>query len=127
MAFKKSPKPGRRRCPECQTGMIVVAGFGLDPEHKTFECLQCGQIVTPLKPTKRLPAAAQGRQTQGCIMPQIQPYPPVCPRCKKIMKLMLEKGSGSNRKFQCADCGETDPMQDLKTKRWLNGELRERK
>jgi hypothetical protein len=43
------------------------------------------------------------------------------------MKLMLEKESGGGRKFQCVDCGETDPMQDLKTNRWLNGELREKK
>jgi Zn ribbon nucleic-acid-binding protein len=60
-------------------------------------------------------------------MPQIQPYPPVCPQCQKGMKLMLEKESGGGRKFQCVDCGETDPMQDLKTNRWLNGELREKK
>jgi hypothetical protein len=28
-------------------GMIVTGGFGLDPEHKTFECLQCGHIENP--------------------------------------------------------------------------------
>jgi hypothetical protein len=42
------------------------------------------------------------------------------------MKLMLEKESGGGREFQCVDCGETDPMQDLKTNRWLNGELGEK-
>jgi hypothetical protein len=60
-------------------------------------------------------------------MPQIQPYPPTCPKCKKIMKLMLAKESGGGRKFQCVDCGSTDPMRDVETNRWLNGELRERK
>jgi hypothetical protein len=27
--------------------MIVAGGFGLDPEHKTFECLRCGHIEKP--------------------------------------------------------------------------------
>lgn len=58
MVFKgKFPKPGRRRCSKCQMGMIVIAGFGLDPEHKTLECLQCGEIVTPFKNVKRAQAA----------------------------------------------------------------------
>jgi tRNA(Ile2) C34 agmatinyltransferase TiaS len=60
-------------------------------------------------------------------MPQMQPYPPVCPKCKKFMKLMLTKASGGDRKFQCADCGQPDPMHDAATSRWLTGELRERK
>jgi hypothetical protein len=47
MALKKSSKPGPRRCPNCQMCMIVVDGFGLDPECKTFECLQCGNIEKP--------------------------------------------------------------------------------
>jgi hypothetical protein len=38
-------------------GMIVVDGFGLNPEHKTLECLQCGRIVTPIKLVKRGQAA----------------------------------------------------------------------
>jgi hypothetical protein len=54
MVFKRtSPKPGRPRCPKCQMGMIVIAGFGLDPGDKTFECLQCEQIVKPVKLEKR--------------------------------------------------------------------------
>jgi len=27
-------------CPECQMRMIVVSGFGLDPEEKAFEMLE---------------------------------------------------------------------------------------
>jgi hypothetical protein len=42
------------------------------------------------------------------------------------MKLVLAEGA-RQKMFRCAECGETDPMQDLKTNRWLNGELRERK
>jgi hypothetical protein len=64
---------------------------------------------------------------RGCVMPQIQPYPPVCPRCKKPTKLTLARESEGGRKFQCSDCGEPDPMQDVKINRWLNGELRVRK
>ena len=43
----KIPLDGRPRCPKCSMGMIVTGGFGLDPEHKTFECLQCGHIENP--------------------------------------------------------------------------------
>jgi hypothetical protein len=57
MVFKKYPKPVRRRCPKCQMGMIVVAGFGLDAEEKTFECLQCERIVTSIKLVERAQAA----------------------------------------------------------------------
>jgi Zn ribbon nucleic-acid-binding protein len=53
-------------------------------------------------------------------MPQIQPYPPVCPKCKESMKLMLTKEAEGGRKFQCVDCGEPDPMQDAEINRWLN-------
>ncbi len=60
-------------------------------------------------------------------MPQIQPYPPVCPKCQKPTKLTLAKEAEGSRKFQCVNCGEPDPMQDVKTNRWLNGELRVRK
>jgi hypothetical protein len=35
MAFPKSKKPGRKRCRKCQMGMLAVAGYGLDPGHKT--------------------------------------------------------------------------------------------
>jgi transcription elongation factor Elf1 len=38
-------------------GMIVVAGYGSDAKHKTFECLQCGHLVTPIKLVKRAQAA----------------------------------------------------------------------
>jgi hypothetical protein len=61
------------------------------------------------------------------LMPQMQPYPPVCPKCSKPMKLMLAKEVEGGRKFRCIGCGEPDPMQDVKLDRWLNGELRERK
>jgi hypothetical protein len=30
--------------------MIVVDGFGLDAERKTFECLRCGRVEKPIKP-----------------------------------------------------------------------------
>jgi hypothetical protein len=36
---------GRPSCPKCGIGM--VDGFGLDPERKTFECLQCGHVEKP--------------------------------------------------------------------------------
>jgi hypothetical protein len=36
-----------RPCPVCRMRMIVVDGFGEEPEQKTFECLQCGHIEKP--------------------------------------------------------------------------------
>jgi Zn ribbon nucleic-acid-binding protein len=39
----------RLYCPKCEMGMIVVAGFGGEPELKTFECLRCGHIEKPQK------------------------------------------------------------------------------
>ena len=56
-------------------------------------------------------------------MTQIQSSPPVCPQCKKTMKLLLTKGA---RVLRCTDCGQPDPMQDAETNRWLNGDLRGR-
>ena len=38
---------GYGRCVKCDTRMIVVDGFGLEPECKTFECLQCRHIEKP--------------------------------------------------------------------------------
>jgi tRNA(Ile2) C34 agmatinyltransferase TiaS len=55
-------------------------------------------------------------------MPQIQPYPPICPQCRKPMKLMLVK-EASGHQFQCSDCGQPAPMQNVETQRWLNSEL----
>jgi hypothetical protein len=55
-------------------------------------------------------------------MPQIQPYPPVCPQCQKGMKLVLEKGA-RQKVFRCADCGQPDPIRNAKTQAWLKGEL----
>jgi hypothetical protein len=58
MVFKsKISKTRSSACPKCRMGMIVVDGFGLNPEHKTLECLQCGRIVTPIKLVKRGQAA----------------------------------------------------------------------
>jgi hypothetical protein len=42
------------------------------------------------------------------------------------MRLVPAKAVEGGRKFQCAGCGEPDPMQDDKLNRWLNGELREK-
>jgi hypothetical protein len=39
---------GTARCVNCDMCMIVSAGFDLDPECKTFECLQCGHIEWPV-------------------------------------------------------------------------------
>jgi tRNA(Ile2) C34 agmatinyltransferase TiaS len=55
-------------------------------------------------------------------MPQVQPYPPVCPRCQKGMKLMLAEGA-RQKVFRCGDCGQPDPMQSDETQAWLKGEL----
>jgi Zn ribbon nucleic-acid-binding protein len=45
VAFKrKIPNSDRPCCPKCQTGMIVIDGFGRELEAKTFECLQCGHV-----------------------------------------------------------------------------------
>jgi hypothetical protein len=46
----KIPFGGRPRCPKCDMSMIATGGFGLDPQHKTFECLQCGHIENPQVP-----------------------------------------------------------------------------
>jgi hypothetical protein len=43
----KIPIDGCPNCPACEMRMIVAGGFGLDPEHKTFECLRCGHIEKP--------------------------------------------------------------------------------
>jgi hypothetical protein len=56
------------------------------------------------------------------VMPQIQPYAPVCPQCQRGMKLMLVRGA-HQREFRCADCGQPDPMQSVETQAWLKGEL----
>jgi ribosomal protein L37AE/L43A len=39
-------KRGRERphCPMCATSMIVIRGFHLEQEQKTFECLHCGHV-----------------------------------------------------------------------------------
>jgi hypothetical protein len=58
-----------------------------------------------------------------CVMPQMQPYPPVCPKCRKPMGLVQAKEVEGGRKFQCVSCGEPDPMQDAKLNRWVKGEL----
>jgi Zn ribbon nucleic-acid-binding protein len=60
------------------------------------------------------------------ILIQIQASPPICPQCKKTMKLMLSKDSGG-RKLRCVDCGQPDPVHGAETRRWMTGELRERK
>ncbi len=52
MAAKRTKGDALQHCPKCGMGMIVVAGFGLDPERKTRECLQCGHIEKPTKPIK---------------------------------------------------------------------------
>jgi ribosomal protein L37AE/L43A len=57
-----TPKRKRERppCPKCTTSMIVIRGFHLDQEHKTFECLRCGHVektgtashpATPINPS----------------------------------------------------------------------------
>jgi DNA-directed RNA polymerase subunit RPC12/RpoP len=38
-------------------------------------------------------------------MPQIQPYPPICPRCKKAMVLVVPKGT-HQKEFRCPDCNQ---------------------
>jgi hypothetical protein len=38
---RKFADDGRPSCPTCEMGMIVVGGFGLEIEDKTFECLRC--------------------------------------------------------------------------------------
>jgi Zn ribbon nucleic-acid-binding protein len=47
----------RPSCPKCDMAMIVTAGFQLDNDHQTFECLRCGhtQAPQPLKQLQRLP------------------------------------------------------------------------
>ena len=55
-------------------------------------------------------------------MPQIQPYPPTCPRCRKLMKLALIEKSDA-RQFCCADCDQPDPMHNSNAQGWLKGEL----
>jgi hypothetical protein len=60
-------------------------------------------------------------------MPQMQPYPPACPKCRKPMKPAPAKKAACGGEFRCAGCGEPDPMQDVELDRWLNGELRETK
>jgi hypothetical protein len=47
MTFRVNLVNGRPPCPECQMNMVAVAGFGLDPEQKTDECLQCGHVEKP--------------------------------------------------------------------------------
>jgi 23S rRNA C2498 (ribose-2'-O)-methylase RlmM len=32
--------------------MIATDGYGLDPEHKKFECLKCGPVEKPAKRTQ---------------------------------------------------------------------------
>jgi tRNA(Ile2) C34 agmatinyltransferase TiaS len=55
-------------------------------------------------------------------MSQVQSSTPVCPKCRKTMKLMLARGQ-DERILRCADCGQPDPMHDAETSRWLNGDL----
>jgi hypothetical protein len=58
MAFKFPPKYGRPSCPKCDTSMIVVDGFDMEPQDKTFECLKCAQLEKPAsKPAKPSQAA----------------------------------------------------------------------
>jgi len=55
-------------------------------------------------------------------MPQIHSTTPVCPKCHKPMRLMLDKESGV-RKLRCIDCGQPDPIQSADTQGWFKGEL----
>lgn len=56
-------------------------------------------------------------------MPKVQSASPTCPTCRKPMKFMLRKGPIGGRKFQCENCGQTDPMKAAVTQAWLKGEL----
>jgi hypothetical protein len=38
---------GMARCVKCDMRMVVAAGFDLEPEQMTFECLQCGHVEKP--------------------------------------------------------------------------------
>jgi tRNA(Ile2) C34 agmatinyltransferase TiaS len=58
MALKPSLTTERPLCPKCGLSMLVVDGFGLSPEQKTFECLGCGRIRKPTKSAKRSKAVA---------------------------------------------------------------------
>jgi uncharacterized Zn finger protein len=42
----------RPMCPNCTMGMIVTQGFKLECEHKTFECLRCGQVRGQIQQTQ---------------------------------------------------------------------------
>jgi transposase-like protein len=53
MALKTSLTTDRPVCPKCGMSMLVVDGFGLEPEQKTFECFGCGRIGKPTKSAKR--------------------------------------------------------------------------
>jgi Zn ribbon nucleic-acid-binding protein len=55
------PKIERPPCPECQVGMIVVDGFGLELEKQTVECLKCGHVERPDAPKKVSQLRVSGR------------------------------------------------------------------
>jgi hypothetical protein len=54
---RKNPPNGHTPCPTCDMGMIVVDGYGQDPERQTFECLRCGHIDRPGEKAPRKLAA----------------------------------------------------------------------
>jgi hypothetical protein len=47
MYVKFTPSALPPVCPKCAINMLMVAGYGLEPDKKTFECRQCGYIEKP--------------------------------------------------------------------------------
>jgi hypothetical protein len=47
MSVKFTPSALPPVCPKCAINMLMVAGYGLEPDKKTFECRQCGYIEKP--------------------------------------------------------------------------------
>ena len=55
MPVKISPSALPPECPKCGINMLVVDGYGLEPDKKTFECLQCGNVKGPRNGTAKSP------------------------------------------------------------------------
>jgi len=55
-------------------------------------------------------------------MPKNTP-PPVCPKCRKPKRFLLNKATGG-RKFQCLDCDGEDPLKSPEIAKLLTGELK---
>jgi hypothetical protein len=67
--FKSLSRPGHRKCPECKFAMIVVGGFKLAPEKKTYECLQCGISKSLANLKKRIVRLRKMAPARGALSP----------------------------------------------------------